>query len=81
MSEGYYHSYSFYPIVSPCDLMMVVRPAVKRGLSELERGEANKSLSETAMIAYLMGAGFDYRYAEQLVESWEIGEMGYEVKS
>lgn len=75
-SYGYpAQSYSIYPVVSPCDLMMVVRQVVKRGLNDLDRKEERLRLSETAMIAYLMGAGFDFRYAEKLIESWDVGEM------
>ncbi|MBE3554128.1 MAG: hypothetical protein IMW85_03855 [Thermicanus sp.] len=74
-----YPSYPVYPIVSPCDVMMVVRPAVKHGLQGLERSiNPKKTLNETAMIAYLLGAGFDYRSAEYLVESWEIGDMPFD---
>ncbi|CCQ96085.1 hypothetical protein CULT_360022 [[Clostridium] ultunense Esp] len=74
-----YPSYPVYPIVSPCDVMMVVRPAVKHGLQGMERSiNPRKTLNETAMIAYLLGAGFDYRSAEYLVESWEIGDMPFD---
>jgi hypothetical protein len=63
------------PMISPCDLYMMVRPVVKHGCKELGKIGPKHTLTEVAMIAYLMGTGMDYRSAEMLVESWEVREM------
>ncbi len=59
-------------MVSPCDLLMMVRPVVKHGCREIEKCGPKHTLTEVAMIAFLMGTGLDYRTAHMLVESWEV---------
>lgn len=61
-------------MVSPCDLLMMVRPVVKHGCKELPKLGPKHTLTEVAMIAFLMGTGLDYRTALMLVESWEVHE-------
>jgi hypothetical protein len=63
------------PMISPCDLFMMVRPVVKHGCKELGKCGPKHTLTEVAMIGYLMGTGMDYRSALMLVESWEVNEM------
>lgn len=61
-------------MISPCDLLMMVRPVVRHGCHELPRCGPKHTLTEVAMIAFLMGTGLDYRTAHMLVESWEVHE-------
>lgn len=61
-------------MVSPCDLLMMLRPVVKHGCRELPKKGPKHTLTEVAMIAFLMGTGMDYRTAYMLVESWEVHE-------
>lgn len=61
-------------MISPCDLLMMVRPVVKHGCREIARCGPKHTLTEVAMIAFLMGTGLDYRTAHMLVESWEVHE-------
>jgi hypothetical protein len=61
-------------MISPCDLLMMVRPVVKHGCYELPRCGPKHTLTEVAMIAFLMGTGLDFRTAHMLVESWEVHE-------
>ncbi len=61
-------------MISPCDLLMMVRPVVKHGCREIAKCGPKHTLTEVAMIAFLMGTGLDYRTAHMLVESWEVHE-------
>lgn len=62
-------------MISPCDLLMMVRPVVKHGCREIARMGPKHTLTEVAMIAFLMGTGLDYRTAHMLVESWEVHDL------
>lgn len=61
-------------MISPCDLLMMVRPVVKHGCRELAKCGPKHTMTEVAMIAFLMGTGLDYRTAHMLVETWEVHE-------
>lgn len=60
--------------VNPFYLLLNLQPVVRHGLNELTATNTRHVLFETAMIAYLMGVGYDYRTAMAIVESWELAE-------
>lgn len=51
--------------------LLQVEPAVRNGLQELETATPRHAMTELALVAYLMGMGFDYQTASVIVESWE----------
>ncbi|WP_425058677.1 hypothetical protein [Sporomusa carbonis] len=55
-------------------LFLQVEPAIRHGLKELETTNPRHAMTELALMAYLMGMGFDYRTARTIVESWETDE-------
>jgi hypothetical protein len=55
-------------------VLSAVQPAVHHGLREAPLTSVNHAMFEVAAISYLMGRGYDYYTAHQLVESWEVGE-------
>lgn len=62
------------PRMHPYNFLLQVQPVVQHGLRELDRSGTRHSLTETALISYLLGMGFDYRTARAIVESWETDE-------
>jgi hypothetical protein len=51
--------------------LLQVEPAIRHGIAELVESNPRHTLTELALIAYLMGMGFDYPTAKVIVESWE----------
>ncbi|SDE64855.1 hypothetical protein [Sporomusa acidovorans] len=51
--------------------LLQVEPAIRHGIEELAETNPRHALTELALIAYLMGMGFDYPTAIVIVESWE----------
>lgn len=51
-----------------------VMPAVQHSLYEAPKTSVHHAIYEAAAISYLMGCGYDFCTARQIVESWEIGE-------
>lgn len=66
----YYH----YPM-NAHPFLMHLRPAIRHGLKEMPYTSAKHAMSQVALIAFLMGRGYDYPSALKIVESWEVGEM------
>lgn len=62
------------PMINPQYYLMRVRPLVRYGLREAQYTGVRHAMTEVALIAYLMGMGYDYNVAYRLVESWEIDE-------
>lgn len=61
-------------MMNPHHLLMMVRPLVEYGLKEAEFTSVRHAMIEVALIAYLMGMGYDMHSAHRIVESWEIDE-------
>ncbi len=55
-------------------VLMTVYPAVRHGLHEMPYTSPAHALYEAAALAFLMGRGFDFYTARNIVESWEINE-------
>lgn len=51
-----------------------VRPLVRYGLREAQYTGIRHAVTEVALIAYLLGAGYDFNTAYRIVESWEVDE-------
>ncbi|BBB91487.1 MAG TPA: hypothetical protein PKA28_15880 [Methylomusa anaerophila] len=60
--------------LNTCYFLMQVLPAVRHGLQEIENTTAKHAITESCLICYLMGMGFDYCTALAIVESWESDE-------
>lgn len=69
-----YHVVSSQNSLNACSLLLQVQPVVRHGLKELDEQNARHTLTEVALMSYLMGMGFDYRTAKCIVESWESDE-------
>jgi hypothetical protein len=54
--------------------IMLVMPAVRHSLREARPVSVKHSVTEAALIAYLIGRGYDYHQAVRIVESWECYE-------
>ncbi|AHF10911.1 MULTISPECIES: hypothetical protein [Dehalobacter] len=54
--------------------MMQVELAVRHGMREVGTVNVRHGVMETALVAYLLGKGFDYYQAVRIVESWERNE-------
>lgn len=54
--------------------MMQVMPAVRHSLREAGSVSAKHAVTEAALIAYLIGRGYDYYQGVRIVESWERRE-------
>jgi hypothetical protein len=61
-------------MMDPYHFLMMVRPLVEYGLKEAEFTSKRHAMTEVALIAYLMGMGYDMHRAHGIVESWEIDE-------
>ncbi|WP_050806984.1 hypothetical protein [Acetonema longum] len=60
--------------LTPYYLLTQISPIVQYGVGELSLTNPTHTITETALIAYLMGLGFDYRTALAIVESWECNQ-------
>jgi hypothetical protein len=49
-----------------------IDPVVDYGLNEIHMNTLSQMMSETALIAYLMGMGYEFEIARQMVENWQI---------
>lgn len=54
--------------------IMQVMPAVRHSLREARPVSVKHAVTEAALIAYLIGKGYDYYQAVRIVESWERHE-------
>jgi hypothetical protein len=54
--------------------IMQVMPAVRHGLREVRPVSMKHAVTEAALIAYLIGRGYDHHQAVRIVESWERNE-------
>lgn len=63
------------PKVSPECLVRCLEDLVEYGMKEGRRVRRSHAMMQVALIAYLMGMGFDYDTAHMIVESWEKDEM------
>lgn len=61
-------------MMDPRYLVHYVRPAVRHGLEEMPATGPRHAMTQVALIAYLMGMGYDYHTALIIVESWEVNE-------
>jgi hypothetical protein len=61
-------------VMNPVYMILQVRPLVDYGLAELSKTNPRHAITETAIIAYLMGMGFEFRTARAIAESWEENE-------
>ncbi|RFU61654.1 hypothetical protein [Peribacillus glennii] len=57
--------------------LTTVGPVVNYGLQEAQMTSYPHAMREVAAISYLMGRGYNFQTARQLVESWEINEAFY----
>lgn len=72
-----YPNYSVgYPMMplNPRQYIMMVNPLVDYGLNEARFTGIAHAMTQVALIAYLMGTGYDMQTAHRIVESWEINE-------
>ncbi|KKK36081.1 hypothetical protein WQ57_21400 [Mesobacillus campisalis] len=57
--------------------MTTVGTAVKYGLQEAKVTSYQHAMLEVAAISFLMGKGYNFQTARQIVESWEVNEKFY----
>lgn len=69
------HMAAAMPALTPQHLVMQLRPLIRYGLKEAQYTSIKHSMTEVALIAYLVGMGYDYGVAHRIVESWEIDEV------
>ncbi|WP_094603967.1 hypothetical protein SPSIL_043920 [Sporomusa silvacetica DSM 10669] len=55
--------------------LLQVEPAIRHGIAELLESNPRHALTELALVAYLMGMGFDYPTAQVIVEAWEKDDI------
>lgn len=55
--------------------LLQLEPAIRQAIAELSASSPRHTLTELALIAYLMGMGFDYPTARVIVESWEKDDI------
>ncbi|WP_409340381.1 hypothetical protein [Paenibacillus sp. MBLB4367] len=67
------HSSSHHQLAM--ETLTAIDPFVKHGMKEAHATSYPHALREAAAISYLMGKGFGYATAHQIVESW--WKMGY----
>lgn len=65
---------NFTQVINPVYLILQSRPLVDYGLRELAATNPRHAMTEVAIIAYLMGMGFEFRTARAIAESWEEDE-------
>ncbi|MCM3595820.1 hypothetical protein M4D55_08510 [Metabacillus idriensis] len=72
------YSYARYPKPVMQQLKMstlsAVQPFVQHGLKEAHFTSYQHALMEVAAMSYLLGKGYEYNAAYQLVEAWEVNE-------
>lgn len=51
-----------------------VMPAIRHSLREIRPVGVKHAVTEAALIAYLIGKGYDFYQAVRIVESWERNE-------
>lgn len=66
--------YSYGAMNSPYYYLTRISPLVEYGLKEGEYASQKHAMTEVALIAYLMGMGYNMQSARRIVESWEIDE-------
>ena len=49
---------------------MRMHPLIRYGLKEAQYASVRHAMIEVALIAYLVGMGYDYGVAHRMVESW-----------
>lgn len=68
--QAYYPSYDLKH-----ETLTAIAPVVKHGLKEATETSYPHALKEAAAISYLMGKGYNYPTAWQIVESWwKVGD-------
>lgn len=55
-------------------IMKCIMPLINYGIYESVEDGVRHGITEVALIAYLMGMGYDDDYARKIVESWEVDE-------
>ncbi|WP_191561470.1 hypothetical protein [Metabacillus idriensis] len=76
----YYSPYSYQRYPEPImqqlkkSTLSAVLPFVQHGLKEAHFTSYEHALMEVAAMSYLLGKGYDYNAAYQLVEAWEVNE-------
>jgi hypothetical protein len=72
--ENPYYSYRYHHMYHPYDLkhetLTATAHVVKHGLEEAKEISLPHALKQAAAISYLMGKGYNYRTAWEIVESW-----------
>lgn len=61
------------PRMHPYNFLLQLQPAVRHSQRAV-RTHPRHALTELALVAYLMGMGFDHKAARAIVESWETDE-------
>jgi hypothetical protein len=51
--------------------LMLVMPAIRHGLRETRPVSVKHAVTEAALVAYLLGQGYDFHQALRIVEYWE----------
>lgn len=62
------------PAMHPYNFLLQLQPLLLQGRNALEDGHSRHAITEVALIAYLMGMGFDYRPAKAIVDTWEADD-------
>jgi hypothetical protein len=57
------------------ETLTAIDPAFKHGLKEISITPLPHAIKEAAAVSYLIGRGYDYNTAHNIVESW--WKMGY----
>jgi hypothetical protein len=57
------------------ETLSAIDPAFKHGLKEISITPLPHAIKEAAAVSYLIGRGYDYNTAHNIVESW--WKMGY----
>lgn len=55
-------------------VLSTVSPVVHYGLHEMKYTSVAHSMFEISAISFLMGRGYNFHTARQIVESWEVHE-------
>jgi hypothetical protein len=67
----YLYSHAYYPTYNlKHETLGAIGYVVKHGLKEAKMISYEHALKEAAAISYLMGKGYNYTTAHQIVESW-----------
>ncbi|MFP4662393.1 MAG: hypothetical protein ACLFPF_09390 [Halanaerobiales bacterium] len=57
--------------ISPESIYRCLCPAIEHGIKEAGQTNIRHAMTEVAMVAYLMGMGFNYNTAYSIVDFWE----------